>query len=173
MTKDLENTLSELGPGYREMVVRLCRIDESSLRSVAVSRGEPLNSRRRVSRWRLLAAALATVFLGFGAIYLLSSVPARDSRYNAFGLQPAACRVYTAAYVRNAAALQIIVSSQREDGGWQNDFLTRQNAAALRDAEDDCSRVAYKRALRYLRLHGLTPLSDEELRHRALAIFGI
>ncbi|MBQ6137808.1 MAG: hypothetical protein IJI73_10615, partial [Kiritimatiellae bacterium] len=59
-----------------------------------------------------------------------------------------------------------ILASQRADGSWTNDFITRQNAAALRRGESAAAKVAYRRAVRYLRSRGLSPLSDEELRDR-------
>ena len=65
-----------------------------------------------------------------------------------------------------AATVAAIVRTQHADGSWDNDFLTRQNAAALRAASGDAPRIAYRRAVRYLRAKGLTPLSDAELRAR-------
>ena len=41
-----------------------------------------------------------------------------------------------------------------------------QNAAALRASEDARMKIAYRRAVRYLRSKGLNPLTDEELKLR-------
>ena len=73
---------------------------------------------------------------------------------------------YVLAYSPDAATVAVIVRTQHADGSWDNDFLTRQNAAALRSASGDAPRIAYRRAVRYLRAKGLAPLSDAELRAR-------
>ncbi|MBR1921790.1 MAG: hypothetical protein IJ829_07315, partial [Kiritimatiellae bacterium] len=78
----------------------------------------------------------------------------------------AAYRVYTIAYAPTEEALEELVASQRADGSWGNDFLTRQNAAALRSSPDARMQIAYRRAVRYLRTKGLAPLSDGELKSR-------
>ena len=75
--------------------------------------------------------------------------------------------VYTVAYASDEFALRAILDSQRSDGSWSNDYLTMQNAAALRRAHDEASQIAYKRAVRYLRTKGLGPISDAELRERS------
>lgn len=146
MTRDLEETLAELGPGYREVVDRLTSVGRPSGVSAHV--------------W-LVAASLAVV-LALGAVLLLdrSEAPQRVCRADA----PA---VYTVAYAGDETSLRAIVASQRADGSWSNDFITRQNAAALRGAQELSALVAYKRALRYLRSRGLEPLTDGELKARA------
>jgi len=156
MTKDLEETLSELGAGYREVVERL-RACEVAPR--APSRG----------RWRrlappayLAAASVAAALLGSAWLFSARRGPAQgDAR-----------RAYTAAYERDGAALAAMLASQRADGSWANDFLTLQNAAALRAAGGKPS-VAYKKAVRYLRSRGLNPLTEDELRLRAAAASSI
>ena len=47
-----------------------------------------------------------------------------------------------------------MVATQNPDGSWQNDFLTRRNAAALRGIP--AARVSYKKAVRYLNAKGLS-----------------
>ena len=42
----------------------------------------------------------------------------------------------------------------------------RRSAAALRASGDERMRVAYRRAVRYLRTKGLAPLTDAELKAR-------
>ena len=78
----------------------------------------------------------------------------------------AGAKVYTIAYAPTDEALEAIVASQRADGSWSNDFITRQNAAALRASCDERMRIAYCRAVRYLRSRGLSPLTDDELKVR-------
>jgi ABC-type multidrug transport system fused ATPase/permease subunit len=66
---------------------------------------------------------------------------------------------------RGDAAVEEIIRRQRIDGSWGTDFLTRQNAAALKLVPS--ARSAYKKALRYLRSKGLQPMSEAELNHFA------
>lgn len=159
MTKDLEETLAELGPGYREVVDRLqaaYRAPEAfALPKVAAER--PRSG--RITGWSVgyLIAASFLVFLGIGIAF-------RPSHTRQWSSAP--CVVYTVAYAPNEAALAAIVNSQRADGSWSNDFLTQQNAAALRGADGFAEQIAYKKAVRYLRSKGLRPLSDEELKVR-------
>lgn len=146
MTKDLEDTLSELGPGFREVVerLRLCDAELSAPRRFA-----PLPY--------LAAASVAAAALAAACIFAARTGATRG----------AATAAYTAAYGRGGAAISEMVASQRADGSWANDFLTMQNAAALRGARGEGAAVAYKKAARYLRSKGRRPLTDDELRQRA------
>jgi len=175
MTKDLEETLAELGPGYREVVNRLVseferyegfegfeRFErfEGLATSIKQSNNQTIKqfSLGRIAAY--LVAASILVFLGLGIFF---RAPDETDR----GRSPSAPRlVYTAAYAPDETALASILSSQRPDGSWANDFITRQNAAALRNAEGAEMRVAYKKAVRYLKSRGLRPLSDDELKAR-------
>lgn len=148
MTRDLEETLAELGPGYREVVERLRGCE-------AVRPAQ----RRFAPAAYLAAASVAAALLGVVCVFA-----ARPGR-----TQSEATRAYTAAYGRGEAEIAAILASQRADGSWANDFLTRQNAAALRRAEGEGAAVAYKRAARYLKSKGLKPLTDEELDLRSAA----
>lgn len=161
MTKDLENTLKELGPEYRSVVDRL----HAPFSEADVAR--PATRPRFSARPYLLAASLLLV-LGL-AVWNLPSLTSgsaclvpRDSP---------APRVYTVAYASDEFALQAILESQQSDGSWSNDYVTMQNAAALRKAHDEASRIAYKRAVRYLRTKGLDPISDTELERRTARAF--
>ena len=152
MTKDLEETLAGLGPGYREVIDRMrAAYEPAAVRTGAAPRGF-------ASWWGVsyLVAASLHVALGLSVMFREPAVRGRsDAKF-----------AYTVAYARDGAALECIAGSQRADGSWENDFLTQLNAAALRGAADDGLRVAYKKAVRYLRSKGLRPLSDEELRRR-------
>ena len=147
MSEDLESTLDELGPAYREVVGRLRAAQEV----------EP--TRRGIVRvnWRRWTASLvaATILVVVGFSVLTSRTPVDSS---------SVAGPYTLALDLNDTAIGELVRTQRADGSWDNDFLTRQNAAALKDVAS--AKVAYRRAVRYLRAKGLTPLSPEELRHR-------
>ena len=155
MNGDLEKTLNELGPEYRDVVARL-----RSAREVELS-GTRAFSFTHTVWWRragYLAAASLAVALGL-SIFMQDAANAPREPY-------AGAKVYTVAYAPTEEALEVIVASQRADGSWTNDFITRQNAAALRASEDARMKIAYRRAVRYLRSKGLAPLTDEELKLR-------
>ncbi len=152
MNGDLERTLVELGPEYRPLVSRLRsarEVEPSAVRSMPAARF-PF---RRAGY--LVAASL---FAAVAASVLIRNPSPRT-------LRPA-MSVYTVAYAPTEEALEAIVASQRADGSWSNDFLTEQNAAALRASGESRMRIAYRRAVRYLRAKGLRPLTDEELKDR-------
>ena len=155
MNGDLESTLNELGPEYRAVVARLRsarEIEPSCPRAFSFPHTE---------WWRragyLVAASLA-VALGL-SIFMQDAANAPREPY-------AGAKVYTVAYAPTEEALEVIVASQRADGSWSNDFITRQNAAALRVSDDARMKIAYRRAVRYLRSKGLSPLTDDELKVR-------
>ncbi len=159
MTKDLEETLAELGPEYREVVNRLRAAYRAPKPFARPGEPKAIPHTGRIAGWSVgyLVAATFLIFLGIGLAF-------RPTQARRLAFAPQA--VYTVAYAPNEAALAAIVSSQRADGSWSNDFLTQQNAAALRGAEGSAERIAYKKAVRYLRSKGLRPLSDEELKMR-------
>ena len=151
MNADLENTLDELGPAYRDVVARL-----RAARDV-----EPCTRRPATTfLWRVGYVAAASVAVALGISVLMRGAA------NAPRAQFPSPTAYTVAYVSTDEALEAIVTTQRADGSWNNDFLTQQNAAALRASDDERMRVAYRRAVRYLRTRGLSPLTDAELKAR-------
>jgi len=164
MNGDLEKTLDELGPEYRAVVARL-----KVAREVEPSTRHQWRSHESTSpalpgagtlfrRAGYLVAASLLVALGL-SIFLQDAAQSPRTPY-------AGAKVYTVAYAPDEEALETIVASQRADGSWSNDFLTQQNAAALRASPDARMRVAYRRAVRYLRSKGLAPLTDAELKAR-------
>lgn len=166
MNADLEETLRELGEPYRPVVDRL--------RAAAEVEVPPRADRERLSAhgWRLprlLAACLAVACLSAGLLVFLSRGTADVRSAVAAEEAGPALSPYALAYSQTPQALAEIVRTQAPDGSWANDFLTRQNAAALAGIATE--RVAYRRAVRYLRQKGLAPFSEAELaRHRAGAI---
>ena len=170
MNADLERTLEELGPEYRAVVARLKAAREVEpvvrfgLKGLApgraagsvISRLAPGRAAR--SPFSYLVAASLVAALALAVLYV---APRGGGSAAEVPLT-----VYTVAYAPTEEALEIIVASQHADGSWSNDFLTRQNAAALRASEDARMKIAYRRAARYLRSKGLNPLTDEELRLR-------
>jgi len=155
MNGDLENTLNELGPEYRDVIARLRSAREVEPSDTRVSSFPRTEWRRRIG---YLVAASIAVALGL-SIFMQDAANAPREPY-------AGAKVYTVAYAPTEEALEIIVASQRADGSWTNDFITRQNAAALRVSDDARMKIAYRRAVRYLRSKGLSPLTDDELKVR-------
>ncbi len=141
MNRDLQATLKKLGPDYHRLVREM------------KAPFEDRPTARPLPRWKigyLSAAVLAAVF---GLTVWFRSAPAPRT----------APRIYTIAYAATPDALRTIVASQRADGSWENDFLTRQNAAVLQNATIPDQRIAYLRAVRYLRRRGLSPFTEAEL----------
>ena len=132
MNADLEKTLEELGPDYGDVVSRL-----RSAREIDVV----VRPVRTCAVWRIAAAVLITV--GLAAVFL-----PRDFRSNASESFGYGGREYRLSPAEMAA-------TQRADGSWANEFLTRRNAEALRLCKDPASRIAYKKAMRNLRVRGL------------------
>ena len=156
MNADLENTVEGLGPAYRDVVARLRASRE--VEPMRIGPKAPAPRRASRSPFFYLVAASIAVALGF-SVFMQGAATAPREPY-------AGARVYTVAYAPTEEALELILASQRADGSWSNDFLTRQNAAALRASGDERMRVAYRRAVRYLRTKGLSPLTDAELKER-------
>ena len=154
MSRDLEETLAELGPEYRSVVDRL-RAAYPEVEVAAPRR------RRVVRRPFFAAAASAAGLLAAACVALALFFCAPHNHRSADG---AFTGVYSLAY---SGDVESLLRTQRADGSWDNDFLTRQNAAALRVAKGlEGADVAYRRAVRYLRTRGLSPLSDAELHDR-------
>lgn len=156
MNADLEETLDELGPDYRALVTHMTAAFDAS---DAVDE-HAQEMRVHLLAWRPFALVAASLLVLLGGIGVLISRAVRE---------PAATvprSAYVLAYSRDAATVEAIVRSQRADGSWDNDFITQQNAAALRASTGAASRVAYRRAVRYLRSKGLSPLSEAELHAR-------
>ncbi len=163
MNADLEKTVGELGPGYRDVVARLRSSREVEPARVGLKAPVPGCAGRAPwgaarSPFSYLAAASLVAALALAVLYVMPRGGGAAAEVP--------LTVYTVAYAPTEEALEAIVASQRADGSWSNDFLTRQNAAALRASGEDRMRVAYRRAVRYLRSKGLSPLTDEELRQR-------
>jgi len=132
MNADLEKTLDEMGAEYRAVVARLRNGQE------AEGRGAP--GARRWSSGYLVAASLL-VALALSVTFRLVRSPS-----------PSAAPAYGAREYR--MSVDEMVATQNPDGSWQNDFLTRRNAAALRGIP--AARVSYKKAVRYLNAKGLS-----------------
>ncbi|MBR3221016.1 MAG: hypothetical protein IKF72_02190 [Kiritimatiellae bacterium] len=151
MTRDLDETLRELGDEYRPVVDRLLAA-YSPPRHFSAPPAAPCAGRTASAvAWgvALLAAASLMAFLGFGLVF-------RDvaaEKVYAVRVSDAA-REYQLAVIRDDKAVQEMIRTQRPDGGWGSDFLTRRNAEALRLCTGAEAQVAYRRAARNLRLRG-------------------
>lgn len=143
MNSDLETTLEELGPGYREMVGRM--------------KGAFAEPSAAGFRWRGYLTAAGVI-----AVAALSFVFGRMAGAgSASGPGVCAARAicaeneYLLAHLRGDGAVEEMIRTQRPDGGWGNDFLTRQNASALSRSDMPGARIAARKAMRNLRLKGV------------------
>ena len=139
MNRDLEETLNELGPDYRAVVARLRagREAASGFRSSGDSRSS--------SRAAYLVAASLLVLIGLTVVHLSQS---QSQTTNPNPQTPSCPREYRATVAE-------MIATQNPDGSWQNDFLTRRNAAALKDSDNLAAQIAYKKAMRNLRARGV------------------
>lgn len=139
MNRDLEETLNELGPDYRAVVARLRagREAASGFRSSGDSRSS--------SRAAYLVAASLLVLIGLTVVHLSQS---QSQTTNHKPQTPSCPREYRATVAE-------MIATQNPDGSWQNDFLTRRNAAALKDSDNLAAQIAYKKAMRNLRARGV------------------
>lgn len=173
MTGDLEETLRELGSGYREVADRLvaafrpadARLAASGESGASVwarcarrggAGGQSASRRGHATGWSVayLVAASLLVFVGLGVVFRGERPPAAAGRV--FTVRASApVNEYALAAVRSDDAVRQIVRTQNPDGSWQNDFLTRQNAAALMGVADEEAKVAFKKAMRNLRVRGV------------------
>ena len=136
MNRDLDEQLNEMGGEYRAVVDRL----KAAYAPVAGGRT------RRPAHVAYLIAASLVVLLGLGILF---STP---QPLNPSTPQPS--HEYSLAYQRTADAIAEMIRTQKPDGGWKNDFLTRQNAEALKRCASPEAQVAYKKAMRNLRAKG-------------------
>lgn len=153
MNSDLEMTLAELGPEYRAVAARV--VDAYAPCAAFRPAAEPAARPRAIGWgfWLLAAASLAAA--------LALSVVLRRTPSAGGASAPAA---YVLAYGGGAESCEELVRTQRADGSWANDYLTRQNAAALRgSAAGTSGEIAYRKALRYLRSRGLLPFTEKEM----------
>lgn len=156
MTKDLEETLAEMGPAYRAVVDRLVASEQAA--PSAVGRIDGFENRRwdwgraayvRVAASLLVCAGLVGVFLATSA----RRAPADAPKVYTIHVATAA-RAYRLAQIRDDAAVQEMIRTQNPDGSWENDFLTKRNAEVLRTCPDAAAQIAFKKAQRNLRLRG-------------------
>ena len=160
MTNDLDETLNELGPAYRKVVARLKAAPEVGPRTSQQVFPPLAPYFGRMAASVAVALLLAAVTIGGIVRFAPDASDARDVP----GVRAKTVSPYLLAYEASEAAVAELVRTQEADGSWGSDFLTRQNAAALRDVAQ--ADVAYRRAVRYLRSRGLSPLTPEEFRAR-------
>ena len=133
MNRDLEEQLDEMGPEYRAVVARL--------RAAREAQG---NREQGTGNRGWLIAASLLVILGLSAVFIQSNNRTIEQSNNSpFG--PSEYR----------ASIPEMIATQNPDGSWKNDFLTRRNAAALKACSDPAARIAYRKAVRNLRLRGI------------------
>ena len=140
MSRDLEEQLDEMGPEYRTIVARLRGAETAPPHETTLLRGGSV-SLPHGRRW-LVAASLLVIF-GLGVFFSTSQPLNLSTSQPAYGAHE---------YQMGVAEM---IATQNPDGSWKNDFLTRRNAAALKDCGDPAARVAYKKAMRNLRSRGV------------------
>ena len=132
MSMDLEETLEEMGPEYRAVVARL---------KTSLGAEPPVSTRpAKVVRGWLVAASLLLV--------VCLAVPCLPRFSGSSHPSPNAPHEYV-------MSIEEMIATQNADGGWKTDFLTRRNADALKNCGDFAAQVAYKKAVRNLRAHGV------------------
>jgi len=147
MNADLEATLEELGPEYREVVGRLKSAYEPAVSAVRLPRPASWRLGAVLAAASLAACLVLGVHLGVGR-----ATPPVEKVYVVRATD--AAHEYRLALMRNDDAVKELIRTQGADGGWKTAFLTRQNAEALRLCSSAEARIAYKRALRNLRARG-------------------
>ena len=143
MSRDLEEQLFEMGPEYRAVVMRLCGAE-----TAPPHEGEKVSGGGSVSlphgrRW--LVAASLILLVGLGVFFQTSRI---SQTFRTSQPSPRGAHEY------QMDVAEMIVT-QNPDGSWKNDFLTRRNAAALKVCGDPAAQIAYKKAVRNLRLRGI------------------
>ena len=146
MNRDLEEQLDELGPAYRAVVARLRagREAEPGGRGSRSSSDSRSSRNSSFSRQAYLVAASLLVAVALGVFFSQSVNSPIGQSVNS----PRAPREYVMSGPE-------MLATQNPDGSWQNDFLTRRNAEALRLCAGEEARIAYKKAMRNLRARGL------------------
>ena len=154
MTEDLEKTLDEMGAGYREVVGRLTAAYRPM--SLPAAGGTVAPRRRHMAAYLAAASLLLAVALCavFGARRARNAGPCESSCVYTVRATTAE-NEYRLAIVRDDAAVQEMIRTQRPDGSWKNDFLTKRNAEVLKDCPGEAARIAYKKAIRNLRSRGV------------------
>ena len=164
MTEDLERTLDELGPGYRELVARLkaapCPWADEAKRPPRRARsGKVIVGFVPFRSARSLAAAAALLALGLFAVFGVSRSCAERAAAAAAPVYTVRAATaeneYRLALIRDDAAVREMIRTQNPDGSWKNDFLTKRNAEALKGCADPEARIAYRKAVRNLRARGI------------------
>ena len=171
MNKDLEEQLNEMGPEYRAVVARIragleAKGREDFRRKTRDVRGRETEDGRRNTRPRvlrlssqvlrpMLVAASLLVLLGLGVIFLRPEGIRRETL--AASGSATGGREYLLAIAGNEASMREMIATQNSDGSWQNDFLTRRNAASLKlwGERYPAAQIAYKKAMRNVRTRGV------------------
>ena len=136
MNRDLEKQLDEMGPEYRAVVVRL----KAGRELAPSSHSSDSRSSRRAAYF---VAASLLVLIGLTVVHF-------------FQPQASSLKPQTSSCPREyRASVEEMIATQNPDGSWQNDFLTRRNAEALKVCGDLAAQVAYKKAMRNLRARGV------------------
>jgi len=150
MNADLERQLDEMGPEYRAIAAKIVgAFDCDAARTL-----RPPPARRRSAPWLaigLSAAAAVALFLCLGLLFRGGE---GDKVYTVRVADAGA--EYLLAHIRGDEAVKELIRTQRPDGSWGSDFLTRQNARALKRSGAPEAQIAYKKAMRNLKSRGIS-----------------
>ena len=144
MNTDLEGTLRELGPEYRAVVNRLRTGLEADVGRRTDGKGQRTSS-SVFCPLSYLTAALIALVVGLTVVFNLRTQALERQRPGAVPHPP---RDYT-------LSVDEMIATQNPDGSWQSDFLTRHHAKALAGCPRADARIAYKKAMRNLRVRGV------------------
>lgn len=153
MTEDFKETLDELGPEYIQVVDKLKNLGEIETRNGRFFAKRSVFFKRN----GVLLAASLTLVIAMTFYFVKSNWDKKGIAE----IDISASKPYFLAFnLTDERSIEEIKRTQKPDGSWNNDLLTRQNATALMKV--DKSSLAYRKAMRYLRSKGLSPLSDSE-----------
>lgn len=157
MSEDLENTLRELGPEYARVVAKLRSVNEINSLGCA----KRVMFRRSLYRFSRAVSVAAMVVMALGVLLLLG---VNEKENGLKSDENHTINPYLLAFHDSVdKAIVEITRTQKPDGSWGSDYLSRQNATLLE--KFDITSVAYRKALRYLRSRGMDTLTDAEFNY--------
>ena len=155
MSRDLERQLEEMGPAYRTVVARLraAREVEPGGQRTKDSRQRPLSA--VFCPLSYLVAASLLVLLGLGVV-LFQTIKQSNNSPSLYTVRVTDAQTeYTRAELRGDELVKELIRTQKPDGSWKDDALTRRNAEVLRTCGSEEAQAAYRKAIDNLRSRGL------------------
>ena len=154
MSADLDKTLRELGGEYISVVAKL-----KTLREVEPGGRAHAPKRKWLVPIGSAIAASLTIAVISAVLFKRPEVTQIPSTQSSANSQIPYMLAFSAS---DKNVLEEIKRTQNPDGSWMNDSLTRQNTAVLKKFDE--KSLAYRKAARYLRFKGISPLTENEFR---------